>query len=160
MTGEIIQFSTARPVRSSSGGPSGPCDSRRAPLPEPLTETCRNQRLRNARKDAWHRASAVQDYRHALLKWETALSTAQSHGVTEAMAHDKVDCNRSTLVAEWRAALVTQLLTPAPDMGAVIWKRTQLASGKIVYCDVKPEKVERAIADDVAFLEAHPTRRR
>jgi hypothetical protein len=44
-------------------------------------------------------------------------------------------------------------------MGAVIWKRTQLASGKVVYCDVKLERVEAAIAADVAFLEAHPTRR-
>jgi hypothetical protein len=49
--------------------------------------------------------------------------------------------------------------SPAPDMGAVIWKRTQLASGKVVYCDVKLERVEAAIAADVAFLEAHPTRR-
>jgi hypothetical protein len=54
---------------------------------------------------------------------------------------------------------VKQLLTPAPDIGAVTWKRAQLRAENYRYSDVKPERIERAIADDVAFLAAHPTRR-
>ena len=34
-----------------------------------------------------------------------------------------------------------------------------LAGGIFSYLPVKPERVERVIADDVAFLAAHPTRR-
>ena len=34
-----------------------------------------------------------------------------------------------------------------------------LARGEHRYTDVKPERIERAIADDLAFLAAHPVRR-
>jgi hypothetical protein len=63
-----------------------------------------------------------------------------------------------SLVDTWRAALVKQLLTPAPDAGAVAWKRTQVRAENYRCTDVKPERIERAIADDVAFLEAHTRR--
>jgi hypothetical protein len=33
-----------------------------------------------------------------------------------------------------------------------------LAGGQHRYTDVKPERIERAIADDLAFLAAHPVR--
>jgi hypothetical protein len=35
----------------------------------------------------------------------------------------------------------------------------QLARDQHQYTDVKPERIERAIADDLAFLTAHPVRR-
>jgi hypothetical protein len=59
-----------------------------------------------------------------------------------------------------RNCLLTQirLLTPAPDTAAIAWKKAALAAGQYRYTDVKTERVERAIADDVAFLDAHPTR--
>jgi hypothetical protein len=41
---------------------------------------------------------------------------------------------------------------------AVAWKKASLASGQHQYTDVKTERVERAIADDLAFLAAHPVR--
>jgi hypothetical protein len=63
------------------------------------------------------------------------------------------------IVATWRASLVKQMLTPAPDVGAVTWKKAALQGGQHRHTDVKPERLERAIADDVAFLDAHPTRR-
>ena len=55
-----------------------------------------------------------------------------------------------------------QLLTPAPDANSVKWKQTTLASERKGYyaLDVKPERIECAIAEDVAFLAAHPTKRR
>ena len=61
---------------------------------------------------------------------------------------------------KWREALVKQLLTAAPDIGAVNWKRAQLAGRGFDYLPVKAPRIEQAIADDVAFLTAHPTRRR
>ena len=35
-----------------------------------------------------------------------------------------------------------------------------LAGVDFHYLPVKPDRVERAIADDIAFLDAHPTRAR
>ncbi len=42
---------------------------------------------------------------------------------------------------------------------ALAWKKTALASGQHEYTDIKAERIERAIVDDVTFLAAHPTRR-
>ena len=53
-----------------------------------------------------------------------------------------------------------QLLTPAPDLASITWKRAKLARREIVpNCLPKAERVERAIVDDVAWLEAHPTKK-
>ncbi len=54
---------------------------------------------------------------------------------------------------------MSQLLTPAPTVAEVAWKRAAFKAGDHRYTDVKPERIERAIADDVEFLRAHPTRR-
>jgi hypothetical protein len=64
------------------------------------------------------------------------------------------------LVRAYRKALVTQLLTPAHRAADVDWKQKTLATGQHKYTDIKTERIERAIADDLAFLAAHPTRRR
>ena len=64
------------------------------------------------------------------------------------------------MVDKWREAVAKKLLTPAPDLGAITWKRAKLKSRDFSYLTVKKERVERVIADDVAFLDAHPTRRR
>jgi hypothetical protein len=52
------------------------------------------------------------------------------------------------------------MLTPAPDMLSVTWKRAQLKAENHKHTDLKTESIERAIADDVEFLRAHPTRRK
>ena len=52
-----------------------------------------------------------------------------------------------------------QLLTPAPNVAAVAWKRAKLGGSDFPYLPVKPERVERAIADDIAFLTAHPRKK-
>jgi hypothetical protein len=67
--------------------------------------------------------------------------------------------SRFGLVDKWRGAVAKKLLTPAPDLAAITWKRAKLKSRDFPYLPVKKERVERAIADDVAFLAAHPTRR-
>ena len=63
------------------------------------------------------------------------------------------------LVELWRAALVKQLLTPAPDISAVTWKRAQLPGKQYAHVGVKRERIELAIAADAEWLAAHPTRR-
>jgi hypothetical protein len=99
-------------------------------------------------------------YWRARLNWHFALGFAQDCGIADADRFPPAENeSRLSLVDTWRAALVKQLLTPAPDIGAVAWKRAQLRAENYRYSDVKPERIERAIADDVAFLEAHPTRR-
>jgi hypothetical protein len=44
------------------------------------------------------------------------------------------------------------------DGASVKWKQAALARGDHCYTRVKPERIERAIADDLAFLAAHPVR--
>lgn len=44
-----------------------------------------------------------------------------------------------------------------PDIAAVNWKRAHLDDA--LFAGAKKERVERVIADDVALLKAHPTRR-
>ena len=67
--------------------------------------------------------------------------------------------HRMPMVKRWREAMARQLLTPAPDVGSVTWKKMVLAGRKLRYTDMKPERVERAIAEDLGFLSAaHPVR--
>jgi hypothetical protein len=128
--------------------------------PANLSITCRNSRLRDARKDAWLNANAKRSYWRERLDFESAVYYAQSRGIPEGQIHPKCDPQeRNMIVATWRAALVDQLLTPAPDAASVKWKQAVLAKGDHQYTDVKSERIERAIADDLAFLAAHPVRR-
>ncbi len=69
---------------------------------------------------------------------ERAISRVQDLGVIEGDKHPpphdpELDW---TLLANWRQSLVLQH----------------------TYTDIKTETIDRAIADDVAFLAAHPTR--
>jgi len=63
------------------------------------------------------------------------------------------------LIGKYRAALVQKLLTPAPTGADIAWKRAAFNAGQHRYPDVKPERIERAIDDDVEYLRTHPTRR-
>jgi hypothetical protein len=56
----------------------------------------------------------------------------------------------------YRAALAMQLRTPAPDVAAVKWKRSQK---DLAYIPITEEKVAAAIESDEKFLAAHPLRR-
>jgi hypothetical protein len=174
---QIIQFSTARLsaertveieasaraiVASVHQMPTKPIFVRRErPLPEPLTESCKNQRLRLSRRDVWWAASRLTAYRRACLDWHSALSDAQTHGVADANSYPKYDegKNRLALVDLWRAALMKQMLTPAPDVAAVAWKRAQLRAENYRYSGVKPERLQCAIDADVEWLEAHPSKK-
>jgi hypothetical protein len=91
---------------------------------------------------------------------ESAISCAQSHGLPEGNNHPPHNPDeRWTLLANWRQAIAQQLLTPAPDTAAVAWKRAALARNDyVIGRNIEKARVERAIADDLAFLAAHPVR--
>lgn len=125
-----------------------------------LTDTCKNARLREGRKIAWGCAHAARAYWRGRLDFESVVSHAQSRGIAEGKLHPEADeTERWMILNKWRASIAAQLLTPAPDVAAVTWKRTALRSGEHKYTDVTTERIARAIADDVAFLAAHPTRK-
>jgi hypothetical protein len=165
MSCEIIQFSTA--ARPAPGlAPSGnraltPWQRRREAKPKlpPATETAKNSRIRLARRDAWWLAGRETDYWRARMDWVDALEIAQKWGVGDSDEYDPPTESRMTLVQRWREAVVKQLLTPAPDMGAVVWKRAQMAGRGFSHLPTSAERVARMIEDDDAFLKAHPARR-
>ena len=62
---------------------------------------------------------------------------------------------RDLLVTAYRLALVEQMLTPAPDMDAVAWKKRAFANGLTCW-PISKDEAEEAIAADLDFLKAHP----
>lgn len=122
-----------------------------------------NRRLRHSRGHDWEDAGTAVEFWKALLEFQHAIRWAKYRNLPMAREypeHTSQDESRSR--DQWRAALVKQMLTPAPDMASVIWKRRMLAAEHHRYCKppVEAEKIERAIADDLAFLEAHPVMRK
>ena len=173
MSCEIIQFSAAarispkrrRSVRTAdinrmSRGELEQEPERPARDEGEISTSCRNHRLRLSRRDAWWAARHETDYWRARLDWNSALGCAQSWGVADADSFPAAaDENRLLLVDAWRAALVKQMLAPAPDVAAVLWKRAKLRAEDWRHTDVKPERLQRAIDADVEWLEAHPSRK-
>jgi hypothetical protein len=105
-------------------------------------------------------ADAATRYWRTRLDFEDAVEWAQRKEIPEGGFHPAVNPNyRWPMVEKYRAALVRQLLTPAWDAASVKWKQMALAGGDHRYTDVKSDRIERAIADDLAFLAAHPVRR-
>ena len=134
-----------------------------------MSTIARNKRLREARRDASWDAEAATRYYRAALDFHVAVSVAQCRGSPEGNPggplrpeNGSPECRESArlgMVANWREALVRQLLTPAPDAAAVSWKRAALVAGKWRHTDTTGEQIEQAIAEDVAFLAAHPVRK-
>jgi hypothetical protein len=104
----------------------------------------------------------LEDYWRARFDWYSALGTAQKWEIADSASFSpaKDHLARLELIDKWREAVAKKLLTPAPGLAAVTWKQAQLKARGFSYVPVKKEQVERAIADDLAFLAAHPTRRR
>jgi hypothetical protein len=175
MNCEIIEFSSFAAARTAEKATKAGrarshrqarADKRAAKLlevttaPENFSETCRNHRMRQSRRDAWWAADRLTDYWRARFKWQYALEVAQQYGVADSASLPSAkDENRFGLVDRWRDAIVQQILTPAPDQGHVNWKRAQLRSGEHAYTKVKPERLQQAIDADVEWLAAHPSRK-
>lgn len=123
---DIIQLSAFTSPGSHLFTPRQQWREGRLPLPPPATETAKNSRLRISRRDAWWRASRVVDYRLARMEWLSALRLAQEWAIDDSASFPFVQDElqgRAALVEKWRDAVVKKLLTPAPDNGAVAWKR-------------------------------------
>ena len=120
------------------------------------TETGRNHRMRLQRRAEWWKAEAATRLWRQLFELIGAVDFAMSRGVTEAAQYCRED--RFVYVKRWRKALMQQLLMPAPDAGAIAWKLRTFAAGQHEHTDTKPERIERAIAADRAWLDAHPVR--
>jgi len=162
MSCEIIQFSvTARPARPvSDKRPLGQRMREVKPaLPPTATETAKNSRIRIARRDDWWHAGRVADYWRARLDWCSALGFAQRHEIADSGSFPSAEEeSRYGLVEKWREAVARQLLTPAPTVADVAWKRAKIKSREFKQLPITLERAEQAVADDVAFLAAHPTR--
>jgi hypothetical protein len=122
--------------------------------------TAENGHIRQERREVWRMAEAATRYWRLRIDFQSAVSWAQRMGTPEGRFHpsDPEERDRMSMVQRWRAALVKQLLTPAWDVASVKWKQAAFARGDHCYTGVKPERIERAIADDLAFLAAHPVR--
>ncbi|MBZ0148283.1 MAG: hypothetical protein K8F62_12185 [Pseudorhodoplanes sp.] len=148
MTAEIITFEALR--QKTYRAPP------RAPEPDNRSQIAKNEDLRRDRKEAWRKADALTNFWRASLDFFDAVSRAHDHGLKDARGLARTSHEeRWPILERYREAMGKHLLTPAPDMAAVTWKRQQL--GK-TYLGVKKELVEKSIADDIAFLDAHPTR--
>jgi hypothetical protein len=157
-TAQIIQFA----LRPKRGKTAVPREQRTAnsQCEENLSITGKNFRLRQERHVNWRKADALREYWRAALKMNGAISRVQNHDMPEGELHPQYEPEQHwTLVGKWRAALMQQLLTPAPSTLEVTWKRAAFKAGQHRHTDIKPERIERAIADDVEFLKTHPTRR-
>lgn len=111
-------------------------------------------------RDDWRTADAAREYWKAAWEMDSAIHRAQSHGLPEGEMHKPLapgSCG--PILAKYRGAIMAQLLTPAPTAREIEWKRAVFKHGDHEYTDVKPERIEGAIADDVEFLRTHPTRR-
>jgi hypothetical protein len=71
--------------------------------------TRQNRRLRDARREAWREAGIIREYWKARLKMESAISSAQSHGLPEGNNHPPYNPDdRWALLANWRQAIAQQ----------------------------------------------------
>ena len=163
-TAQIFQFADARQKFGKKPASQPATDRPRTAagyfLKEDVSETCKNARLRSLRHDNWRKANTLREYWSASVKMMDAIERVQHHNMLEGNLHpEHKQADRWALIAKWRVAIVRQLLTPAPTAAEITWKRAAFKAGDHHYTDVKPGQIERAIADDVEFLKAHPTRR-
>ena len=119
-----------------------------------------NEKLRDLRKEPWRRADAKVRFLNATLELYDAAGGAQRHGL--ALARDATvldEVERFNLVENCRRALLEHLLTPAPTVGDLTWKRRKAASlTPYDWVGATPEEVGRALASDETFLRSFPAR--
>jgi hypothetical protein len=154
MSAEIIPFGTPN-IAPRSVVIREPADETR-PLAERAV-TAKNVQLRRELQQAWRKASAATNYWQVLLKFCDAAPIAARAGVCEACLHScefNEDVRRHH-IESYREAVCRQILTPAPDITAVHWKRGYINKARLT--TVIRERLEQVIADDLAFLKAHPT---
>jgi hypothetical protein len=116
-----------------------------------------NEQLRAKRKIAWNKADIRTRFWLAMLRFNDMTDLAQQAGLSEACAYanNALDQRNSVLTC-FREAEYEQLMAPAPDLKSVQWKRTMLLRKCIP--KLLADHVQSCIAEDEAFLRAHPAR--
>jgi hypothetical protein len=123
------------------------------------TPTAENGRLRKDRRAAWRRAEVLRQYWSTMLEMESVIGSAKSHGAMPLSALHSLPFDRNTILVKYREALAQQMRTPVSDIAGLKWKQEALAKERYHYTGVTPERLRQAIAEDAAWLAAHPTRR-
>lgn len=151
MTAQIIQAADAFRSRAAAATLiEGLADAR-------LSDTARNNRLRAERKEAWTRTEAKMRFYKGLADFLHVLSIARRERVPDALRMDHSEERfREARMAE-RDAWQDLLFLPAPDQAALKWKIDQLRKGSL--SQVREAELEAMIAEDQAFLAAHPIRK-
>ena len=121
-----------------------------------------NERLRAQRLDVWRRARAETDYWEATSNHLIAVMVAQREGMPVALS-----CSPKVQIEDYNAAYkehqiarFAQMLTPAPDVASVNWKRRQAFGKRASWPAEQHGPIQAAIIADEAFLKRHPTRHR
>jgi hypothetical protein len=112
---------------------------------------------RASRYEAWAKAGCETGLRKALNDFQLSLYVAQGEKMPEALLYDLVEPGSASWHASRKAyqeAIDRQLLAPAPNVGAVRWKQRQKFSS------LPRDRIEKAIADDLAWLEKYPASER
>lgn len=132
------------------------------PLPaQALHDQSYNRMLRNQRARIWGQQEAlVSMYSAALRLHHARLYVEKIHGRETPRPCE--DQEHKALLAAYRKAAHTLLLTPANDRAALAWKRRNLPyiySGSTDSERDFAAEVDRAIAEDDAWLAAHSVRK-
>ncbi|MCW2219503.1 hypothetical protein M2232_003035 [Bradyrhizobium japonicum] len=125
------------------------------------TETGKNAKIRRQRREAWWQSERRVEYWKACMKMHSAIRSAQLAGLPEGDNHQTAEnWHWHPIIDSYRKAIAELLLTPASTLLNVAWKQKALAAEEHKYTDLSSERVEAAIARDLEFLTAHPTRRK
>lgn len=105
-----------------------------------------------ARRKVWNKARARMDFLEASVEWRDAICIAQLYEIADAGHYDRMvtDPDRAFVRNLHRGAVLRLMMTPAPDMAAVKWKRSEFHRK---FANVSESKMAKAIADDMAWLE-------
>ncbi|UVK43794.1 hypothetical protein BPNPMPFG_005634 [Mesorhizobium sp. AR07] len=123
------------------------------PLPAAiLVDTAYNSTMRHARWNEWRKARRLTEAYRAVRD----LAEVFWHGPLVGLEaiHSAIGDRHQLWVERYRAAVAVQILTPAPDQVSVKWKKQ---AAKDRYLPISSEQIAQAIAEDEAWLAAHPT---
>lgn len=125
-----------------------------------VTVLARNEQLRAERLEVWKRAAALTEYFHAMARFNLAVRMAQREGIPAARhCHPTMEIEDYTLpMREYRMAHFAQLLTPAPDVASVCWKRRQAFGRRADWDAASLAQIKASIVADEEFLKSHPVR--
>lgn len=124
---------------------------------EPLTaaelvDTAYNRVARQMREDAWRLA-----YWTAKSLWLRMELSEAEDAIGGCLGRHGTNNDRPARLAAWRQSVAAMILTPAPAESAVADKRR---AAKDKYLPISEAEIRAAIEADVAFLAAHPPRRK